>query len=188
MKNPERLVISGFTMVELVMVMAIASILLALTFGLARHVDTIVKIRRAQAEIAEWHDTFERWFVKFGTYPYAAINTENGIIEKLPEPDWNLNNPLKYPLTILTNELSGAQYYFNPPGTNVTLRAFLTTSISTVDPWGTPYIYIVSDNAKDYTLFSCGPDRQTLVNNAILPSEARQRYLNPALDDVYFER
>ncbi|HGP6143946.1 TPA: prepilin-type N-terminal cleavage/methylation domain-containing protein, partial [Vibrio cholerae O1] len=39
---------SGMTLIELGIVMGIASVLLALVLGLARHVDASIKIRRAQ--------------------------------------------------------------------------------------------------------------------------------------------
>lgn len=69
---------SGMTMIELSIVMAIMSVLLALVLGLGKHVNAVVKIRRAQADLGEWHEALNRWYLQFGEYPYATIDTEGG--------------------------------------------------------------------------------------------------------------
>ena len=175
------------TMIELAIVMGIVSILMALVLGLARHVDASVKIRRAQAELGEWHETLNRWHLQFGEYPHARIDTT------AVDPDDSVDS-LDFvdsidPLALLTNRceiimpLSGSTTTIN-----ITFRSFLTTAVSTVDPWGTPYIYLPSDNAQAYTLFSCGPNRRTLIGNRRVPSGSPVSDIDPTLDDIYFER
>ena len=182
------------TMIELAIVMGIVSILMALVLGLARHVDASVKIRRAQAELGEWHESLNRWHLQFGEYPHARIKTDVDSVDSLDSVDWDLTTPSRYPLAILTNDTDSSgcyvRYYTDahPGGTNITFRSFLTTAVSTVDPWGTPYIYLPSDNAQSYELFSCGPNRRTLIGNQRVPSGSAVSDLDPALDDIYFER
>ena len=174
------------TMIELAIVMGIVSILMALVLGLARHVDAAVKIRRAQAELGEWHESLNRWHLQFGEYPHARIKTDVDSVDSVDSLDFVDSID---PLALLTNRceiimpLSGST-----TTTNITFRSFLTTAVSTVDPWGTPYIYLPSDNAQSYELFSCGPNRRTLIGNQRVPSGSAVSDLDPALDDIYFER
>ena len=184
---------AGMTLIELGIVMGIVSVLLALVLGLGRHVNAVVKIRRAQAELGEWHDALNRWHLRFGEYPHARIDTETGNVDPFDgDVDWTLKDPARYPLAVLTNGhaiATGEGCYVryvtaeHPGGTNITFRSFLTSAVSTVDPWGTPYIYLPSDNAKSYTLFSCGPDRKS--DN--IPTGAASTP-DTTLDDIYFER
>ena len=169
------------TMIELAIVMGIVSILMALVLGLARHVDAAVKIRRAQAELGEWHESLNRWHLQFGEYPHARIKTDVDSVDSVDSLDFVDSID---PLALLTNRceiimpLSGST-----TTTNITFRSFLTTAVSTVDPWGTPYIYLPSDNAQSYELFSCGPNRKS----ADIPTGTAATP-DPALDDIYFER
>ena len=188
-KSPLGHAVAGMTMIELAIVMGIVSILMAMVLGLARHVDATVKIRRAQADLGEWHETLNRWHLQFGEYPYARIDTRDDSPGPLDSVDWTLKDPSRFPLAVLTNDAGASgcyvRYYTNahPGGTNITFRSFLTTAISTVDPWGTPYIYVPSDNAQAYTLFSCGPNRKSADIPTGTPATP-----DPTLDDIYFER
>ncbi|MBP7831380.1 MAG: hypothetical protein KA248_15845, partial [Kiritimatiellae bacterium] len=160
-----------------------------LVLGLARHVDAAVKIRRAQAELGEWHESLNRWHLQFGEYPHARIDTDLDSVDSLDSLDSvDLTTPSRYPLTILTNQCEIIMPLSGSTTTNITFRSFLTTAVSTVDPWGTPYIYLPSDNAQSYELFSCGPNRRTLIGNQRVPSGSAVSALDPALDDIYFER
>ncbi len=179
----------GMTMIELAIVMGIVSILMALVLGLARHVDASVKIRHAQADLGEWHETLNRWYLQFGEYPHAHIDTtRDDSVDLFDSIDWELTLPRDHPLTILTNRCETIMPLPNGTTTNITFRSFLTTAISTVDPWGMPYIYLPSDNAQAYTLFSCGPNRRTLIDSQQIPTGSPASDLDPTLDDIYFER
>ncbi|MDD4101584.1 MAG: type II secretion system protein GspG [Kiritimatiellae bacterium] len=165
------------TMIELGIVMGIVSVLLALVLGLARHVNTVVKIRRAQADLGEWHETLNRWHLRFGEYPHAFIDTQgNDPVENLIRED--------QPQANLTNLLDRCEIRFADNGpSEATFRSFLTSDLSHLDPWGTPYIYIPSENAQDYTLFSCGPDAKSSnipSGTPLTPDSTR--------DDIHFER
>ena len=167
---------AGMTMIELGIVMGIVSILLALVLSLGRHVNAVVKIRKAQADLGEWHETLNRWHLQFGEYPYATIDTETGT-ETNPLSNGNQRHDN------LTDLLEHCEIRFKISGTtptNITFRSYLTSGVSHIDPWGTPYIYDCDPGRKAYTLFSCGPDGKTKWYTTGADSDT--------YDDIYFER
>jgi Tfp pilus assembly protein PilE len=175
------------TMIELCVVMGIATVLMAMVLGLSRHVAEVVKIRRAQADLGEWHDAFSRWYVQFGEYPYEAVNlsTGNRIGPKLLDDD----NPSQN----LTNVLDNCYLRFNVlGGTNVTFRSFLTSAVNHIDPWGCPYIYDCDPGKKSYILFSCGSDSRSVLpvsgGGTVGIPVTNDKQPSYTLDDIYFER
>ena len=170
------------TMIELGIVMGIVTVLLALVLSLGRHVNGIVKIRRAQTDLGEWHETLNRWHLQFGEYPHGAIdvNGNESTLLDAYDPDMNFSNILARAYVQLKAGDSGST-------TNITFRSFRISGVSHIDPWGTPYIYTCDESRKAYTLYSCGPDTHTLVNGTVYPSGAAS-VPNPSLDDIYFER
>lgn len=171
----------GMTLIELGIVMGIVSILLALVLSLGRHVNAVVKIRRAQADLGEWHEALNRWHLQFGEYPYEAVDIENGTVLEsdlinTSTPSFNLSNVL---------ERCYLRYAVSGSTTNITFRSFLTSDITHIDPWGTPYIYDCDPGRKSYTLFSCGSDSSSVLNGSAI---GRTSTPDPTLDDIYFER
>ncbi len=169
------------TMIELGVVMGIVTVLLALVLGLSRHVNEIVKIRRAQAELGEWHEALNSWHLQFGEYPYEAVDVETGdVLENNlitdTEPFLNLSNIL---------DRCAMRYTVSGSTTNITFRSHLNTHVSMIDPWGTPYIYTCDPGRKAYTLYSCGPDASSTLNNRQI---GRSSNPDPTLDDIHFER
>ena len=171
----------GMTMIELSIVMAIVSVLLALVLGLGRHVNAVVKIRRAQADLGEWHEALNRWYLQFGEYPYEAVDVATG--EPLQTDLMEPNNPTLN----FSNILARCYLRFSVSGsaTNVSFRTFATSGASHIDPWGTPYIYDCDPGRKAYTLFSCGPDGRSKLNGKLIGQSSN---IDPTLDDIYFER
>ena len=176
---------TGMTLIELGIVMGIVSILLGLVLGLGRHVNAVVKIRRAQAELGEWHETLNRWFLQFGEYPYAVIDTAD---ETKGSPDSLLETA--NPSLNLSNLLDHCEVRFatSTYTTNITFRSFLTTGVSAIDPWGSPYIYDCDPGRKAYTLFSCGPDARTILPDGTKIPSGTPSSPDPTLDDIHFER
>lgn len=172
---------SGMTMIELGVVMGIVTVLLALVLGLSRHVNEIVKIRRAQTELGEWHEALNRWYLQFGEYPFEAVNVETG---EILEPDLITDTK---PSLNLSNILDHCymQYTVSGSKTNVTFRSYLTARASHIDPWGIPYIYACDPGRKAYTLYSCGPDSSSKLNNRQIGLSTTP---DPTLDDIHFER
>jgi type II secretory pathway pseudopilin PulG len=133
------------TLIELGVVMAIVTVLLALVLGLSRHVNEIVKVRRAQAELGEWHATLNAWYLKYGMYPDpAAAQFNNGTVESN--------------LVWLASQNPDKSYYLASASGNAYFCSLMSRRLATHDPWGTPYFYRSTTNA--YELLSCGPNTQ----------------------------
>jgi len=173
------------TMIELGIVMGIVSVLLALVLGLGRHVNEVVKIRRAQADLGEWHETLNRWHLQFGEYPYAVIDTADETTSS-PDPLLKTANPSLN----LSNLLDRCEVRFKTStyDTNITFRSFIASDAKLIDPWGTPYIYDCDPGRKAYTLFSCGRDSRTLLSDGRVFPAGTPSTPDPTLDDIYFER
>ena len=164
------------TMIELCIVMGIVTVLMAMVVGLNRHVNEIVKIRRAQADLGEWHESLDRWHLQFGEYPYG--NPQDGNLQNAADPTANLGL------------IQGC--YVSVGATNLYFQTFIQGRASRLnDPWGFPYIYYCDPGGKSYTLYSCGADSRSSLNGQNIPSDASggvDPTVDPTLDDVYFER
>ena len=102
----------------------------------ARHVNAVAK--SAARAVGEWHETRNRWHLQFGEYPHARIDTtRDDSVDLLDSIDWKLTEPARFPLTILTNRCEIIMPLSENTTTNITFRSFLTTAISTVDPYST---------------------------------------------------
>lgn len=172
------------TLIELAVVMGIATVLMALVLGLSRHVNEIVKIRRAQADLGEWHETVERWHLQFGAYPNPYERIENGVVKLLQDP----SNPAMNLSNLLSN--CYIQFTVQPAGTttNVHFSDYKTSPVSMKDPWGSSYIYDCDPGGQSYVLFSCGPDSKSILGAVGIPSGTTAGTPDPTLDDIYFER
>ena len=170
----------GLTLLELCFTVGIVSILFAMVLVLTRYVDHLTRLRRAQAELGQWHAALDNWFVQFGEYPcYDARKGEqsDSTLTCWPLGSYtvNLSNTIENACVRVGNN----DYVF--------FREYITGAPSHIDPWGTPYIYIAQDDNPDdaisntrtvYKLFSCGPDGKTPIKG---DDEKTER------DDVYFE-
>jgi type II secretory pathway pseudopilin PulG len=166
------------TMIELGVVMGIVTVLLALVLGLSRHVNEIVKVRSAQAELGEWHEVLNTWFLKYGMYPDPM------------EARFN-NSHVESNLVWLASTTLNTQYI--APGTDQPFCSLMSRRLATLDPWGTPYFYRSTTNA--YELLSCGPNtlhrfEEYQNGTLILFPENSLKPTNPERvndDDIYFE-
>ena len=171
--------------IELCIVIGMVSILFAMVLGLAKHVNAITRIRRAQAELGEWHEALNRWFNQFGEYPCFDMS---GSDERSSDNLVCSMNASRFTHN-LTNVIERACVRIDVGGNYelIHFRSYITGSPNPVDPWGMPYILICEDDDPDdsnvnprttYRLFSCGPDAKTKI---IGNDEKTER------DDVYFE-
>ena len=163
----------GMTMIELCIVMGIVSVLIALVLGLGRHVNEAVKLRRAQADLGEWHEVLNTWFLKYGMYPDPVRNnivesnvfwlatTDAATQYRVPDDDGRFNTQI-------------------PPFCSLSSKP-----LNTIDPWGTPYVYQSFTNS--YMLFSCGPNRVHQEGSDYIPQKPPTISADPNSDDIYFE-
>ncbi|MCL2104053.1 MAG: hypothetical protein FWH21_03210 [Kiritimatiellaeota bacterium] len=172
----------GVTLLELCFTVGIASILFAMVLVLTRYVDHLTRLRRAQAELGQWHAAIDNWFVQFGEYPcYDARKGEQSddTLTCWPKGSYTMN---------LSNTIENACVRVGDNDDYVFFREYITGAPSHIDPWGTPYIYIAQDDNPDdtisntrvmYYLFSCGPDGKSPRKGDTDKRTER--------DDVYFE-
>lgn len=170
---------SGMTLIELGVVMGIVTVLLALVLGLSRHVNEIVKVRRAQTELGEWHETLNAWYLKYGVYPDPSA------------PQFN-NDTVESNLVWLVSQTPSKSYYLPTISGNAFFSSLMSKRLATSDPWGTPYFYRSTTNA--YELLSCGPNTQHRYElasgaDATFPKGSTAS-VDPSsinTDDIYFE-
>ncbi|MFA7172116.1 MAG: type II secretion system protein GspG [Kiritimatiellia bacterium] len=163
----------GVTLIELGFVTAIAAVLMAMVLGLAQHISAISDIRRAQSDLAAWHQAMDNWHNTFGEYPGDIIDGGK-TKEYLLSTDYlaNLSN-VYYKCQ--------ARFYIGTESTNYHFSSCCTMPASIYDPWGTPYVYRRDVNKQAYELFSCGPDADT----ELPPSTSGA---SSTSDDIFFER
>jgi len=182
--------IRGTTLLELCFTVGIASILFAMVLVLTKYVNALTRIRRAQADLGQWHASLNNWFVQFGEYPcYDARKGEqsNSTLTCWPRGSYNVN---------LLNTASNA--CVNVDGRFVMFSEYIIGAPNHIDPWGNPYVYITQDEDQYdnisntrimYTLFSLGPDGKTVIHppwgNGIRVNSGDERSTH---DDVYFEQ
>ena len=164
---------AGMTMIELAIVIGIVTILMALVVGLSRHVNEVVKIRRAQTDLGEWHQVLHTWYLKYGMYP-----------DPMGEPLYN--TVIESNLFWLVSQGQNRGYYATDAnGNQHYFCSLMSHTLNWKDPWGTPYIYRSATNA--YTLLSCGPDGLHQENGELLPSTTTRTATEPNTDDITFE-
>ena len=167
----------GMTMIELCIVMGIVTVLMAMVVGLNRHVNEIVKIRRAQADLGEWHESLDRWHLQFGEYPCG--NPQNDNLQNAADPTENLRLIIQ-------------DCYVTVGTSNLYFQTFIQGRAPRLnDPWEFPYIYSCDPGGKSYTLYSCGADSRSTLNGQNIPSGTSGSAgptVDPTLDDIYFER
>lgn len=127
----------GFTLVELLVVMAIIGILMSLVIGIAGAVNRGAAESQAKAQIADLMNEIEKYKSDRGTYPSGASQQERWNNFR----DWYLD---RYPGTAYTI-------------TEGTLRA--GTNFQPLDPWGQEYRYEYNASTPFvYLIGSLGPD------------------------------
>lgn len=191
---------SGFTLVELLTVIAIILILAAIVVGVQRGVYSSQANAKARAEIQAIATALERYKAEHGTYPRIAATSETGA-------------------QTLFNHLTGRTYSRINPSTgnwenrnidsNAVAQPFIDVSTMTlnsrtassglhfVDPWGTPYVYVyrtgagtANDGFGDhfFVLYSKGPDKasRSASNQPVNHASASDYFRDTSVDDIVY--
>lgn len=133
---------AAFTLIELLMVIAVIALLAGLTFGLIRGATERANRSQATAELAVIAAALESYQRHYGDYPRTESAGE------------------------MLQALEGTR---GPTGTPMEGRALLETvrfttgpgtsgAVVLLDPWGNPYFYRYAAGAGSYVLLSAGPD------------------------------
>lgn len=194
----------AFTLIELLMVIAVILILAGITFGISRGVQNAQARAKAKAELAVLSQALEQFKSANGDYPWAQGNP--GDVEN------NGERLLKALAGYMEFERDGDSVSFDSkddipsggPKSFIDLtRVSMNKSASAlpdeatdipenfhfIDPWGSPYVYRYKSGPTDswerfgYVLFSMGPDGRPGVGipaTGILPEENDE-----AIDNIY---
>ena len=173
---------AGFTLVELLAVMAILLLLIGLTIGLTSGVSAKRSEARAQADLAAIAQALEKCHASIGDYPWVGTSPLNGgavssrgsaeMLRTLaghrsvdPDRPQLRRNTVFLDLNAL--EYDGGSY--DPNGDVDPGGAF------PVDPWGNPYLYLYNPSYPKsssawrnpgYILLSAGPDGEISLPGA----------------------
>ena len=125
---------SGFTLVELIVVIVVVGVLAGITISLSAGARARAATDRARAELAVLAAALESYHASRGQYPQTASGA--GLLDALAGPE--------------------------TPRPFITVAAFTLSENETqiVDPWGNAYVYapFVSGSRRGFHLHSLGPD------------------------------
>lgn len=133
---------AGFTLVELLTVIAIIGILAGLVLGVAGYVNRKADIARAQADIEKIKNALEEYRAAYGTYP-TCFNSNDTVV--LASNLWYVPQQEGRPPFLVMKGWSDESKY----------------DYRLIDPWGNDYHYVhdPDESRWTYKLWSDGPNR-----------------------------
>lgn len=187
----------GYTLVEVLVVLAVILILLGITFGTFAGIQSARMKSIAKGELALISQSLSRFQAKYGDYPITEGIEKNSITLSKALLGWKIfdGNPPRMvdlkdiPLEGLSSfiELSKISYSGNLPFSH----KIMPKNIRFIDPWGNDYVYFYKDT-KDwdnfsYILYSKGPDGKhgKIETSGLLNAKFKNEYSN--MDNIYLE-
>ena len=189
---------SGFTLVELLTVIAVIALLASISFGISRGVQNAQARAKVKAELAVMAQALEQFKSTYGDYPRIETTSVTENAEEL------LRSLLGYRVLeqndagdIEMSDVTPARKSFLNPdkvGTSADVPVDAPpTSEYFIDPWENPYVYIYNrtdggswDNFG-YVLFSSGPDGSENVSGVDTDGLMDATFLEDKdnLDNIY---
>lgn len=163
-KSPTRKQAAGFSLIELLVVVAIIAVLAGLILQTAGFVQNKAARSRAEAEVAALSAALESYKADYGDYPLSSTagyaNSATLLFNALTLSSTNLN-PL------------GKVYFDAPASILLNSKAPLSPTNQLIDPFGQPYNYTYPGNANrsgtnffDLWSFAGAPSSGTGFTNA----------------------
>lgn len=187
----------AFTLIELLMVIAVILILAGITFGITRGVQNAQARTRAKAELASIAQSLEQFKSTNGDYPWVRGEPEEFAKALLGWMEFERSDNGARFVEKDSDDVppGGPKSFIDPTKLNFTGALPDTPDqvpqIEFIDPWGNAYIYLYKDSAAGewnnfgYVLYSSGADgRDTPVDDdGIL--EQSDRDIPENADNIY---
>ena len=158
---------SGFTLIEIMVVIVIITILVGIVIGASKYAQTKGATSRAKAEIAALETALEGYKSDNGVYPGSTEIPNNGTQNSILLYNSLATGPKRY-FTFKANQLrdfGGAVTIVIPPCPSSPATALTVTNVAIIDPFGMPYNYFNNpcggggqNNSATFDLWSYGPD------------------------------
>ena len=166
---PNNRYLAGYSLVEILVVLAVILILGGITFGTAAGVMSARMRTVAKAEISLITQSLFLFNQKYGDYPWTEGIEKNSITLSKALLGWKVfdGDPIKMvdlkkvPAEGISSliELSKVLYKGNLPLSEKTIPS----NIEFIDPWGSPYVYAYKESSDwdnfSFVLYSKGPDK-----------------------------
>jgi general secretion pathway protein G len=148
---------AGFTLLELLTVIAIIAILAGILIGVGRRASESGKNARAKAELLTIGSALEAYKHTYGDYPHTA----DGAV--LLQSLLGKFGPAGVATTGRTFLETGKLVIALPANPTVAVDPTTNATAELMDPWGQPYVYVYRIPAASWTnpsfvLYSIGPD------------------------------
>ncbi len=170
---------SGFTLVELLVVLAIVGVLLGLMFRGYFYVLDKQAYKQAGVELEALRVSIENYRRSFKGYPtcpqkvctpgeclflsLAGFHNERGTLEMPPYPATISTHLFGYDLNSYDSTQIPEVEHNEGKSLMLWLSETLGKDVAFIDPWGSEYVYEYprKDEAPGFRLFSMGPDVKT---------------------------
>ncbi|MDA0848356.1 MAG: hypothetical protein O2827_01210 [Verrucomicrobia bacterium] len=189
--------LAGYTLVEVLGVLAVIVILAGITFGTVAGIQSARMKSIAKAEIALITQSLSRFHTKYGDYPITKGEENNAITLSKALLGWKVfqGNPVQMvdrtnvPPEGVTSfiDLSKILYKGNLP----LFETVIPNNVQFIDPWGQPYVYAYKETKEwdnfSFVLYSKGPDQShvQLEANGVLSTSYKN--LGKNIDNIYLE-
>ena len=171
---PNNRYLAGYSLVEVLVVLAVILILGGITFGTAAGIQSARMKSIAKAEIALITHSLSRFHAKYGDYPITEGAENNAITLSKALLGWKVfrGNPVQMvdlknvPPEGVTSfiELSKILYEGKLPLSD----KIMPKNIQFIDPWGNAYVYAYKESKEwdnfSFVLYSKGPDGADVPN------------------------
>ena len=194
---------SGFTLIEILLVIAVIAILASITFGVSRGIQSAQNRARAKAELAVLSQSIEQFKLRKGDFPWTDGGGDPGetLLQALlgwkefrrAGDEASFDDIGTVPAGGPKAFIDTAQFKAGDPGDlsqelpadNETRPAGLVF----LDPWDNPYIYEYKDSEAwenfGYVLYSAGPDGEHTPVGADGVVSRAVREADSNLDNIY---
>ena len=189
--------LAGYTLVEILGVLAVIVILAGITFGTAAGIQSARMKSIAKAEIALMTHALSRFYAEYGDYPITEGEENNAVTLSKALLGWKVfrGNPTR--MVDRTDipaegikafiELSKIFYEGNLPKS----EKVIPSNVKFIDPWGQAYVYAYKESKEwdnySFVLYSKGLDRADTKLGAGGVLSTNFKNLDKNLDNIYLE-